>query len=336
MTVSRRRYLTVAFWVLVVALFFAFRVLRHPFPTAFTPPGPTFTVADSDLHPHTTFIAYGDMRFTDPSDTKAANPWARRELVARIAELQPDAVQVSGDIPYAGGRTADYDVYRRESEPWRTAHLRIYPALGNHEFARCFEATCLDNWWKTFPELRGMRWYSVALGSRMYLINLDSISSLTDGSPQRAWLADQIDRLPKTVDFVMISLHHPPVADYLDTPAGRDHNPRPNEIALRDYLNGIAPKIHAAIVVTAGHIHNYERFEQNGVLYLVSGGGGAHPLEVERTPADQYRNTDFPNFHYIVFTLEKDELDATMYRLTDPKAAVLEWQARDSFVAKKK
>ena len=200
---------------------------------------------------------------------------------------------------------------------------------------RARKSDCLEHWWAAFPELRGMRWYSVALGKRVYLVQLDTLSPLTVGAPQQMWLADQLEHLPKSVDFVMIGLHHPPVAD-IQTRYEVDHNPRPNEIALRDYLKAAAPKMHAAVVVTAGHIHNYERFTQDGVVYLVSGGGGAHPYKVDRTPPDQYQSTDFPNFHYIVFSLEKNDLKATMYRLADPGAAKVEWQARDSFVVGKK
>ncbi len=297
--------------------------------------GPTFTVADKDLHSPTTIIAYGDTRFTDPANTDAANPAARRALVAKIASMAPDAVQMSGDVPYAGGRQADYDVYKTETAAWRAGHLRIYPALGNHEFAKCSEADCLDHWWTAFPELRGMRWYSVGLGKRVYLINLDSTLPLTEGAPQRVWLQQQLEHLPAVVDFAMISLHHPPVAD-IQTRFEVDHNPRPNEIALRDYLQSTSPKIHAAIIVTAGHIHNYERFEQSSVVYLVSGGGGAHPYEVDRTPIDKYQATDFPNFHYVLFTLGTTEMKATMYRLADPNAAQADWQARDKFVVMKK
>ena len=48
-------------------------------------------------------------------------------------------------------------------------------------------------------------------------------------------------------------------------------------MALRDYLGDKAKKIHARILVSAGHIHNYERHEQANITYLVSGGGGAFP-----------------------------------------------------------
>jgi hypothetical protein len=84
--------------------------------------------------------------------------------------------------------------------------------------------------------------------------------------------------------------------------------------------------------VASGHIHNFERAEVDGVTYLVSGGGGAHPYEVDRMPQDQYQATDVPNFHYIVFHLDGKQLKATMVRLGVPIATPSEWQARDSFV----
>jgi hypothetical protein len=45
----------------------------------------TFIVHEADLQKPTTIIAYGDMRFTDPSVLPAANVAARRALVARVA-----------------------------------------------------------------------------------------------------------------------------------------------------------------------------------------------------------------------------------------------------------
>src|SRR5262249_40928530 len=146
-------------------------------------------------------------------------------------------------------------------------------------------------------------------------------------------LDEQLTGLPKNVKFVIISLHHPPVADF-QTRINVSHNPRPNEIALRDDLESIAPKLRAKIIVSAGHIHNYERTERGGVLYLVSGGGGASPVRVERTPEDQYQNNDFPNFHYVKFVLDGDTLRAKMFRLADADAASPTWQLRDEFTIK--
>jgi hypothetical protein len=298
-------------------------------------PGPSFVVKDSDLPRDLSIVVYGDMRFTDPADHSAADPGARRALVAKIAEVHPDALVITGDVPYRGTFAADYDEYKLETRAWNDEHLRIYPALGNHEFAGKGGADPLANWWSAFPELKDRRWYSVALGSRVYVICLDSDTELTPGSPQRTWLEDQISHLPKKVQFVFIALHHPPVAD-IQTLIEVSHNPRPNEIALRDYLSEVAPKAHAQFIVAAGHIHNYERAEVDGVTYLVSGGGGAHPYPVVRTPQDKYQATDFPNFHYILFQLDGRTMKATMFRLAFPVGATPEWQARDSFAIEAK
>jgi acid phosphatase type 7 len=291
--------------------------------------GPTFRVDESDLHKPVTLIAYGDMRFTDPTNHEATNPAARQALVARIAEEKPDAVLLSGDVPWHGSDKSDYAVFQAETNVWRANRLRVYPALGNHEFSGCEVAQCLENWWAAFPELRDRRWYSVALGSQLYAIALDSDTSLLPGSDQRQWLEAQVASLPASVRFVLVAMHHPPVAD-IQKNFNIDHNPRPNEISLADYLKSAAATSKAKFLVSAGHIHNYERTVQDDVVYLVSGGGGAHPYPVERTPNDLYQDNGFPNFHYVKLVLEGNTLKGTMYRL-DPDAATLTWQAKDSF-----
>jgi acid phosphatase type 7 len=320
---------------------FVFLAARRPFaqaPSSSTPlagpndSGPTLSVSDADLPKDPSLIVYGDMRFTDPTNTNVANPQARKMLVDRVASLHPDALELTGDIPYAGGHTADYDEFRTETKAWRDEKLRIYPALGNHEFVGIV-SECLKNWWTAFPELHGRRWYSVQFGKRIYMINLDSNTDLLPDSAQMRWLHEQVEHLPKSVDFVFVATHHPSVADK-QTLTEVDHNPRPNEIALRDYISSVAPESHARFIVVAGHIHNYERFEMNGVTYLVSGGGGARPYVVERGPEDKYQTTDAVNFHYILFKLHGRDLQATMFRLADPSAQQPEWQARDSFVTK--
>ena len=99
--------------------------------------------------------------------------------------------------PGMAANAGDYDEYRRETQIWRDAHLRIYPALGNHEFSgHTTEQECLENWWNAFPELRGRRWYSVQIGSSVYVLNLDSNSSLLPGSEQIGWMKAQLASLP--------------------------------------------------------------------------------------------------------------------------------------------
>jgi len=289
-----------------------------------------FSVPDSALPKPLVLIAYGDMRFTDPSETVATSPAARIALVNQVAAEQPAAIFLNGDVPWHG-KAADYEEYGRETQVWREHGLRVYPALGNHEFSQCEVAQCLELWWTAFPQLRGLRWYSVAIGSRVLAIALDSDTSVLPGSEQRQWLEQQLSALGKNVRFVLIVLHHPPVAD-VQTTKQVDHNPRPNEISLAEYLDGIAPKLQARILVSAGHIHNYERHEEDGVTYLVSGGGGARPYDVDRTASDLYRSADFPNYHYVRLNIDGTHVRATMVRLGNPDApAPPTWEVRDRF-----
>ena len=288
--------------------------------------GPTFRVPNSEP---LTFIAFGDERFTDASKRWEANATVRRWMVNRIAMEKPVAVFLNGDVPLEG-TPEDYAVYKEETLAWRKASLHIYPALGNHELQNCELPRCLQYWWQAFPELTNRRWYSIQLGLRVYAINLDSDQSLLPESQQLKWLANQISYLPTTVDFVMISMHHPPVAD-IQEHIEVNHNPRPNEIALRDYLSSIQAATHARFVVSAGHIHNYEHHLLDDVTYLVSGGGGARPYFVERTEDDLYHSNMFPNYHYLKFELLADRLKVQMWRIENPESAALSMEFKDEF-----
>jgi acid phosphatase type 7 len=293
------------------------------------PTGPNFVVSDANLSRPLKIIVYGDMRFTDPREKDATNPKVRRWLVDKIAAEKPDAVLLSGDVPWHGGDAHDYDVFLSETGAWRDAHLLVYPALGNHEFHGA-EQACLENWWKAFPELRGFRWYSVQLGHAVYILNLDSNSSLMPDVPQIAWLKGQFARLPATVQFVFFNLHHPPVVDF-QVNGDASHNGRPNEKALAEFLARAPQKQRTRFIVAAGHIHNYERFYQDGIMYLVSGGGGAKPVPIVRGPDDLYRDTGFPNYHYVKFVQDREGLAATMIRVADPGASAPSWQDKDHF-----
>jgi len=291
--------------------------------------GPTFRIADDQLPNPLTLIAYGDQRFTDPANTRQTNPRIRQWLVNQIAKEHPAAVIMNGDVPLAGEVANDYTVFQAETKVWRDLQLHVFPTLGNHEFRGAPQAA-LENWWNAFPAMRNRRWYSAQVGSRIYLIALDSDTSLLPGSDQARWIEKQVEGLPSSIDFVVVSLHHPPVAD-IQEHIEVSHDPRPNEIALRDYLSKAARTAHASFLISAGHIHDYERNVVDGVTYLVSGGGGAPPYFVERTPEDLYQSILFPNYHYVKLTLEKDRMHGAMYRVVDPESETLTVGLKDHF-----
>ncbi len=271
------------------------------------------------------FIAYGDTRFTDPSDTNAANPEVRRELVNAIAAAHPDFVTFGGDITYNGNHPGDWKVYDKETAIWREQHIRVFPALGNHDLHGDPQLS-LANFFQRFPELDHSRYYSVNTGN-LLMITLDSSLDETSGS-QGDWLTHKFDSLPSSIDFVVIVLHHPPYTSSSDEKQfGGGHSARTQEQNLARFLEERQKKMHARIVVFAGHVHNYERHEHGGVTYFVTGGGGAHAYPIERKPADLFQSKEI-NYHYIDVKVDSGSMVAVMNRL-ELKNGVASWTHPD-------
>jgi hypothetical protein len=308
-----------------------------------TPPmiGPSFTVPGIAPGEAMKLVAYGDTRFTDPSNMGDTSPKVRRFLVKQIAAEKPLAIFETGDTPFVGADPADWKVFQQETEAWREEHLYFFPTTGNHEVKGGYDAG-LANYRANFPQLKGCLYYSAQIGN-VYLIALDTTQSSSAGSPQRAWLESQLAHLPSEVDFVFFLDHMPFMADVQSQIAAS--LPGPNEIALRGILEAAAAKSHAKFVVINGHIHNYERFERNGITYLISGGGAAKPYPVLiRGDEDLYRDPDpkkqppLINFHYLVIQLQGKHAEVKMYRVADPDAdaAALTIEVRDTFLLDKK
>jgi len=294
---------------------------------------PTFVVGEIKPGDDLKIVAYGDMRFTNTENTSDTNPRVRKYLVDRIAQEKPNALFVSGDLPFRGANQADWNIYRQETSPWDEAKLRVYPTIGNHELVP-LESPGLKNYFAQFPWLGERRWYSVQIGS-VYLIVLDSNSGKSQdafdpGMPQRLWLESQLAHLPAEVNFLFFLTHMPLVND-IQSEVITDL-PSPTAVVLRHYLEDQSQRTHAKFIVVSGHIHNYERFELNGVSYIVSGGGGAKPYPVyARNPGDLYRDPGYPNFNYLVFEVHGKQADATMFRVADPKAATLSTEVKERF-----
>jgi hypothetical protein len=86
------------------------------------------------------------------------------------------------------------------------------------------------------------------------------------------------------------------------------------------------------VIVLSGHIHNYERFERDGVEFVTSGGGGAEPYPlIFRGSADLYRDTGFPVYHYLTLDYHANKLHAVMWKVKDPDADTLDVEVKDEF-----
>ena len=301
--------------------------------------GPSLTVPGIMPGEAMKLVAYGDSRFTDTSNVSDTNPKVRQFLVKQVAAEKPLAIFLTGDTPFVGADAADWKVFEQETSAWRDEHLYVFPTMGNHEVKGGYEAG-IANYRANFAQLKGYLYYSAQIGN-VYLISLDSTQANGAGSPQRAWLQSQLAHLPPDADFVFFLDHMPLMADLQSQIAAS--LPAANEISLREVIEAAAAKSHAKFVVINGHIHNYERFEHNGVTYLVSGGGAAqaYPILV-RGDEDLYRDHDpkkqppIINYHYLVIQLEGKHAEVKMYRVADAKADPLSVEVRDNFLLDKK
>ena len=259
------------------------------------------------------FVAYGDTRFTNPADTRAADAAARVALVNAIADAHPAFISIGGDRVYNGYNPNDWATYDRETEPWQKANIAVYPALGNHDLHGKPEVA-LANYFHRFPQLQGSRYYSVRAANSLMLV-LDSSQNELSG-PQGRWFTQKLDSLPADVSFVFVVLHHPPYTRSSDRELfrGGGHSARSKEKELAAFLESRQQQMKARIIVFSGHVHNYERFEHGGVTYFVTGGGGAHPYHVPRSPDDPLHNYEV-NYHYLLVEVNGDSAKVTMNRL---------------------
>jgi hypothetical protein len=287
---------------------------------------PRFSVPSQGEAP-LVLVVYGDTRFTQRPEV--VNAVARRALVERIATEKPAAILIGGDLVFEGRDSSDYQTFHTETSAWSNAHIPVFPALGNHEFRGCAPEVqeCLENWWNAFADLplRPHRWYSVAIGSNLLALVLDSGAALKPGSEQRSWFEAQMAGAGDGVKFILIVLHYPPVRDPF-FPRERD------EKEIAHYLARHAGSLRAKVLVVGSHVHNYERYFRDGVMYVVSGGGGAKPVPAPRMFGERSHLRTGVNFHYLRLTLEKDRLAAVMVRYDAAKVeGPAAWSEPDRF-----
>jgi acid phosphatase type 7 len=273
-------------------------------------------------------VAYGDMRFTNPAVTSGTNPRVRKWLAQRIAAEHPQAVLLTGDMPFTGSNPDDWKVFQDETSGWRDEHILELPAPGNHEI-RGDRVKGINNYLANFPSVAGHRYYSALLGS-VEVISLDCTMASTPTSPQGRWFAAQLNHVPAQVEFLIILHHIPWMAD-------RQSQifvgiPTPQTLELRNVLEARLGTIHAKVIVFNGHIHNYERFERRGVEYVVTGGGGAEPYPILfRGHSDLYQDSGFPVYHYLTIEVANHQFHAVMWKVKNPHDATLSVEQKDEF-----
>ncbi len=257
-----------------------------------------------------TFIAYGDVRFTNPADKNSSSPEYRDTIVDEIAKEKPSLVVFVGDLVRQGALAADWQVMDKELAPLRAAGVSLYPVIGNHE---TWGDPTAENYFRHFPQLKGRHWYTVQAGN-CYFIMLDS-GSLKPNDEQWNWLAQRLQQIPDQVDYIFIVQHHPPVTHSVDGQAGGGHSAREQDKQLAAFLEQQQSGLRQPIIVLAGHVHSYERYAGGRVTYITTGGGGATPYNIPRMPGDKYKDPG-PAYHFCRFVADRGSLHFKMLKVT--------------------
>jgi len=225
------------------------------------------------------------------------------QLMKRIIERKPDFLIHLGDMithPHEKEWHAFFEISKQMDPPF-------FPVVGNHDVG----TTTLGEeiYRKQFSLPRGKTYYAFQAGGVLFVI-LDS----EEGrgriiQEQRSWLEDILSFSKET--FKLIFIHRPlflPM-DSLKTGRAMDRYPSDRDDLHRFFLK---TKVKA---VFAGDDHRYDRREEDGILYVISGGGGA-PLTSLKERGGY--------FHYTWISVLKGRIEGDVVDL--------EGQIQDQFV----
>lgn len=198
------------------------------------------------------------------------------EIIALATSMEPDLLLHGGDLQYRSNPIDTWTALFGYMEPlMRSAPFQV--CIGNHEFDAPEEAAELYDRLFTGQGGSEERWHAVRFGG-VHILMLDSESGdLADPeSDQVAWADAQLEEAVAAGLIPIITFHRP---TYSLSKHWR------SDTALRDSVHGLA-KRHDVKLVIAGHVHGYERFEVDGVQYVVDGGGGAFTYDLEEGRAE--------------------------------------------------
>ncbi|OGG46287.1 MAG: hypothetical protein A3F84_08060 [Candidatus Handelsmanbacteria bacterium RIFCSPLOWO2_12_FULL_64_10] len=236
--------------------------------------GFTFRTAPRRETPFT-FAVYGDDR---------TNPFIHAAVADGIKKFRPDLVLHTGDLVVRG---REYDLWEREFfGPAGDLYARIpfFPCLGNHEGNA-------DHYYRFFslPSNGSARhaeaWYSFDYGNAhfIFLDSTPSTGGFGPGSEQRAWLEKDLQsEAARGATWRFVIFHHPVYS------SGNHESALPQRKAFVPLFER-----YGVDVAFSGHDHTYERSwpwrgdrrdDRNGVVYVVTGGGGAPLYDVKWSP----------------------------------------------------
>ena len=224
------------------------------------------------------FLAFGD------SGGGGSDQYA---LADQMYTVPADLIIHTGDVAYDDGTIGQYEdnVFGVYGDLFR--NVPFFPSSGNHDYHTMQGAPFREVF--NLPGDSGEKWYSFDYG-RVHFVALDTES---DYQTQADWLDK--DLAASKLPWKVVYMHRPMYSS-------GEHG---SDTTLRGKLAPVLQR-HGVQLVLAGHDHDYERMiPQNGVNYVVTGGGG-----IGTRPVGKSSFTAFANdvIHFVYVEVGVDEL----------------------------
>ncbi len=215
------------------------------------------------LPPKFSFIVLGDNRAGDP-----ACDAVYQKLIAAAMGRNPGLIVNTGDEINKPGSVEDW---KRFQELSKSVTVPYFLTVGNHDIHP--EVAGSDDVYRSQVDLPGNElYYSFIAGDSLFVV-LDSYVRGEEkkiAGEQYAWLEKVLGASTQEHIFVFV---HAPL--YPEAGKGKHHgNSLDRYKDERDRLHRLFVKYRVAAVF-AGHEHLYLRKKVDGVLYIITGGGGA-------------------------------------------------------------
>ncbi len=240
---------------------------------------------------------------------------------------------ITGDVVYMSGSYAEYE---ERFFPYYSDMMRrvpFFPSPGNHDYNTqnlrpylTLHALPIED----VPLPEQGRYYSFDWGN-VHFVSLDTNTPLLDAISGRGKMLEWLEQdLEKSDHFWrVVYFHHPPYTWGI-------HDRDPTVGLVRDYIVPILDRYRVDLVFP-GHEHSYQRTVPmrggkevapgQGIVYVITGGGGANLYPVFKTPGLAYGETAYHyvraenrGTHMTVRAIRIDGKEIDVFTLTPPPA----------------
>jgi hypothetical protein len=254
-----------------------------------------------------TFVVFGDSR---------SDAVAHYELVERIRSEVPDFILSTGDMVMDGGEERLWKQFFDIEGPLLADNV-VYPALGNHDIDNG-GSDWIVQLFNPPADSQAPGQYAFTYGP-LRVIVLESNTPSYAMTDETAWLERQLVAYQQDprLRHLFVIMHHPVFSI-------SSHGGLPS---LREKWAPLFEQ-YGASAVFSGHDHCYQRAEDNGVHYFVSGGAGA-PLygvgkRVSRLDASKVKRQETVH-HYLRVHVIGDLVELSALRDDGTPIETLSW-----------